>query len=249
MQQTHLEMVQNILSALGGDEVNSYSDTAESRQVSNIIRNTYYNIFQRANFPKHLGQFQLTASGDNAKPALMTKPSTVARIDWIKYDKSVDNIGEPAFQYVTILPFQQFTDMIYALNDDATNVIEQTVDSQTYLYRNDKHPDYCTVLKNQHIIFDSCYVAKETTLQAVNSLCFGQIIPTYTLADATVPDLDEKHSILLFHEAKATAFAEMLQTPNERAERDARRSWTSVQKEKDLSPPSQFDRLPYYGRK
>lgn len=85
MSQTVLDMTQTILSALNSDSVNSISDTSESMQVARIIQNKYYDILGRGDLPEQQMLMQLTASGDSTKPVLMTVPSGVLRIDWIKY--------------------------------------------------------------------------------------------------------------------------------------------------------------------
>lgn len=249
MQQTLLEMTQNILSRLDGDEVNSHSETSESRQVASIIRNTYYNIFSRANLPEHQQHFQLTPSTDMTKPVLMTRPSNVSRIDWIKYDMSLNGISNPSFSYVTIYPIQQYMDTIHSYDIDETNVLSFTLDGIEYLYKNNGHPTFCMVYKDNYVIFNSYNVVQEATLQSINTLCFGQVIPTFEMSDTFVPNLDEKNSMLLLEESTAIAFAEMKQTVNEKAERNARRGWTSLQKSKSLAPMTSFDELPYFGRR
>ena len=78
-------MVQSILSSMGSDEVNSISDTAESLQVADIIKQTYMNMLGRYDLPQHNQMFQLQASINPASPVLMTFPPGVTRIEWLKY--------------------------------------------------------------------------------------------------------------------------------------------------------------------
>lgn len=82
---TLLEIVQNILSRLESDEVNSISDTVESMQVARIVENKYYDIIARDTLPDQQGLLQFTASGDSTKPVLMYVPAGVSKIEWIKY--------------------------------------------------------------------------------------------------------------------------------------------------------------------
>ncbi len=51
----------------------------------------------------------------------------------------------------------------------------------------------------------------DTTLQTSKTLCYGQIIPTFTLEDSFIPDLDDTQFPLLLNEAKAIAFVELKQ--------------------------------------
>ena len=82
---TVLQMVQNILSRLSSDEVNSISDTTESMQIATILQNKYYDIVSRGSFEEHSQLFQLNPSNDPTKPTLMFVPQGVSRIEWLKY--------------------------------------------------------------------------------------------------------------------------------------------------------------------
>src|SRR6266576_6262503 len=84
-EQTLLQIVQTILASLDSDEVNSISDTAESRQVAQIVQNKYFDICTRGGLPEHKILLQLSPSTDPTKPVLMFVPSGVSNIDWIKY--------------------------------------------------------------------------------------------------------------------------------------------------------------------
>src|SRR5258707_1978269 len=84
-EQTLLTMVQNILSAMDADEVNSISDTTESRQVAQIIQNKYYDILSRGFLPEFDQLFQLRPSLDITRPTLMYIPDGVSKVSWIKY--------------------------------------------------------------------------------------------------------------------------------------------------------------------
>lgn len=249
MKYSLLEMSQNILTALGSDEVNSISDTVESRQVAEIIRSTYFNILTRANLPEHQKPFSLTASGDDTEPVLMIRPDTVRRVDWIKYNKAEDGSDPDLFQYVTILPFQQFMDMIHQFNTDDSNVETFTLDNHSFYYKTDKHPDFCTVVKDLYFVFDSYDDSVDNTLQESKTLCEGQVIPVFSLSDSFIPDLDDQQFPLLLNEAKSTAFMEIKQIANDQAVRDSRRQWVSLQKTKSLDRKSDFNSLPNFGRR
>jgi hypothetical protein len=85
MQLSLLELTQTILSSLNSDQVNSISDTPESVQVAECIKTTYMNMLGRYDMPEHNQLCQLTPSGSEAQPVLMTRPEGTSRIEWIKY--------------------------------------------------------------------------------------------------------------------------------------------------------------------
>lgn len=85
MKYTLLDMTQNILSRMSSDEVNSISDSPESLQVANIIKNKYFDLISRVNLPEHDQLLQLDPSIDATSPVLMYVPEGVADLKWLKY--------------------------------------------------------------------------------------------------------------------------------------------------------------------
>lgn len=253
-QLTVLDMTQSILSALNSDEVNSIADTTESMQIANIIKNKYYDILTRGNLPEQRTLIQLTASGDNTKPTLMYIPSGVIRMDWIKYfDNNPDADITPGYKYVTVLPIEQFLDMIDSFNPESTNVGSFTFteggNNFTFYYKNDAQPCYCTVIENYYIVFDSFNSAIENTLESTNTQAYVLKVTPFTLSDNFVPDLDDDKFPLLLNEAKSLAFYELKQMPHRQADLEIRRQWSSIQKDKAISnKPSHFDQLSNFGR-
>jgi hypothetical protein len=337
---TLLEMTQNILSALSSDEVSSISDTVESLQVANIIKGKYYDMVHRSDPPQQNLLFQMTASGDSTKPTLMLMPSTVSRIDWIKYynsspsnspsdlngidwtttsgssvaigtgsktftvDSGLDvetgddvsissgsnsmygtvtsyssttlvvdiesTIGSgtytswniinraqtttAGYQLVTMLTLEDFLNYMnqFSPSDDAVGSYTFTQDSNdfTFYYYNDRQPKYCTILSNYYTIFDSYDSLYDSTLQASKTLVFGEKISVFNLTDNFTPDLNDLEFSLLLNEAKATAFYELKQQAHPQAEREIKRQWSAIQKNKEIQThPTAFERLPNFGRK
>lgn len=337
---TLLSMTQDILSALSSDEVSSISDTVESLQVANIIKNKYYDMVARSDPPKQDQLFQLTASGDSAKPTLMYMPSTVTRVNWIKYYNSSPNntpsdssdiawtttsstsntIGTGAltftvgsglsaaandavtitsgsnsmygtvtsyssttmvvnitstigsgtytswnlinqeqtaaagYNFVQMLDIEPFLSMVGTFTPDQDTVgsytFTQNSNNFTFYFYNDRQPQYCTVLSNYYVIFDAYDSLYDSTLQASKTLVFGQKNPAFTLSDSFVPELSDAEFPLLMNEAKSTAFFELKQQMHPQAEREIKRQWSSVSKNKNIqTTPTAFERLPNFGRK
>ena len=354
MKQTLLDMTQNILSALSSDEVNSISDTTESMQVAQIIRNKYNDIVSRGELPEHKEWFQLDPSLDGTSPVLMYVPDGVSKIEWIKYfdtntgfqtnttqhDINVDlpdpephwsatsttanavslgvktfvlnddmldiKVGDfmvatsgpnvlygtvtdytnydltvnitnkigagtysiwvinqnvngqdpPGYQYVTILPIEQFVDYINSFSPSESDVASYTfTDSYnsinnnfTFYYKNSGTPRFCTVLSNYWVLFDSYDATQDVTLQASKTLCFGQIVPNFVMEDDFVPDLDDQQFPLLLNEAKSLAFFELKQQQHVKADQEIKRQWSTVQRNKaTVNRPTNFDALPNFG--
>lgn len=249
MKYTLLDLTQNILSTMDGEEVNSINDTVESRQVAQVIRTSYYNILTRANLPEHQQIFSLNASTDITQPVLMTRPDNVRRIDTLKYN--IISVDTPVddYEYVTLLPVQQFLDMVQTFNTTDSDVDTFSFNNHTFYYKTDKHPEYATAINDYYVIFDSYDSAVDTTLQTSKTMCVGLVTPTFSLSDTFIPDLDDIQFPLLLSEATSTAFLQMKQISNDVAIRDAKRGWSNLQKSKFLVKPKDFDQFAYFGRK
>jgi len=57
MKLTLLEIVQDIMNDMDGDEVNAISDTIESQQVAQIVKTTYLEMMANRNWPHLLTGF------------------------------------------------------------------------------------------------------------------------------------------------------------------------------------------------
>lgn len=269
-------MTQSILSALSSDEVNSISDTTESLQVAEIVKQVYMNISARAGILEQNQLFQLDSSTDITKPVLMYKPEHINKLEWIKYydtgkvsndtgstfihDLNVDITGQgsstaatPSWKYVTIIPIQQFLDYVNRYNPNDTTVssyvFETTSGTFNLQYKNNVTPHFCTILQNYYILFDSYDNTVDNTLQTSKTQCFGQGTVEWVMEDDFIPNLDENQFPLLLNEAKSLAFLELKQMSHPKAEQEAKRQWGTIQRTKSLADsPTNFQQLPDFGR-
>lgn len=163
----------------------------------------------------------------------------------------------PGYQYVTILPVKQFIDMVNTFNPVDTNVESFTFTDAanvfpgkyTFYFKNNKQPQYCTVIGNYYVIFDGYDASQDDTLQSSKTMAWGQVAPAFKMEDNFIPRMDDKQFPLLLNEAKSLAFYELKQTMHQKAEQEAKRQWGSIQKNKSIdNKPSYFDQLPDFGR-
>lgn len=252
---TLLDYVQDVLSSLDSDEVNSISDTTESAQVARVVKASYNALIPRLNLPDHYQLLELDPSGDSSKPTLMYRPSTAESLIWIKYNNATTESPNVNFINVTFQPLEVFLDRVYLLSEDEDNVVtfNHTVagNTLTFLCTDDKHPRYFTSTDDRTLIFDSYDSGVDTTLQATKSLAYGKISQPFTMSDTFVPFADNENSTILLNEAKALAFAELKQSQHAKAEQIARRLMIHNQKAKRAvdNQRSELDRLPNYGRR
>lgn len=238
MRYTLLEMVQEILSSLDSDNVSTITDTDEAYQIALLLRGVYYDLATELELDEHEGLFELDASGDNTKPNLMTVPSNVIRLDWIKYDNKETGDTYSNWQDVSFAPFNTFLEYQAALRTKSSNVgeLEVTNNSETFtiMYRTNQMPLYYTTMDDYNLIFDGYDSTEDTTLQASKTMCYGSVYPTFTLSDSFEPDLEPQQFSYFRNRAKVRAFAELKQAQNADAAYETKRQKIAIQKKRRL---------------
>src|SRR4051812_47903314 len=140
MKYTLLEMVQDVMSSMDSDEVNSISDNIEATQVARVIRSCYFDI-QSASMPEATTLYQLEASGTADKPVLMTLPDDVHSIVLLKYEIHTEDDTDPRWQILRPLSIEDFFDTTHmlTLSDDNVASMAHSIDGDdfTFLYRTD----------------------------------------------------------------------------------------------------------------
>lgn len=253
MRYTLLELVQDVLSSVDGEEVNSIADTTESSQVVKVIKTVYDDIQSRAEFPIQKTLFNLTASGSALKPVLMTKPLTIEAIEWVRYNRVIVTETDPAWTEIKFMPLEDFMMMTQGMSPSDTDVDTMSHTSNgftfTFHFRTDAGPQWYTSFDDGTLIFDSYDSVVDTTLQANKTLCYGELSNVFTESDAWVPNLQPQQFPLLLNEAKALAWAELKQATHQKAEMSARKNWVHLQTSKRNVPKFPDHSGPNYGRK
>lgn len=258
MKRTLLELTQDILASLDGDEVTDIADTAESAQVANIIRQNFYEIAANHELPEHNSMFELTETSSSS-PTVMTKPTDVMNISWIKYDYIDTGETDPSYQEIYFLPWNDLLSMLNALDTTETTVssFNYTIGSDTFpiKYINNRPPMYYSTYNDGTIVFDSVDVVVEAFLRKSKTECWGLKEQTWTHTNAGVPALDHRLSNLLFQRSKAQCFLELKQVESAQTERKARKAELTLNRKKhDINNDYRGDywdpkKLPNYGRR
>lgn len=258
MKMTLLEIVQGILSDIDGDEVNSITDTTESLQVANAVKETYNHIVTKADLPERYGLFELDASVTSTKPVLMTVPSYVDNIKWLKYDCKTDTDPYPVFNYMDYQPLEMFLESMYNLPGQIDSTIE-TFDhtanfgTLSFYYYNDRAPSKYSSIDDTTLIFDAYDNTVDTTLQKSKTLGYGRILTTFLMQDTYVPQIDANMFPLLFQETKAQVMNDLRQMDSPRADKRAKEQWTKNQDIRENAggrqPYQRKSWMPNYGRK
>jgi hypothetical protein len=253
MKMNILEMVQDILSDMNGDYVESISDTDEATQVAQIIKSTYLAMLSNRNWPHTARLVSLTPFSDLDRPTHMTIDQNIKELISIYYDKIRQ--GETRINYVQI-PYidpDQFLRFVNRRNNNDVNTKIVTDPSGVKLMiMSNKAPEYFTSFNDNDLVFDSYDVGIDSTLQSSKVQARAYVIPVFEMEDDFIPDLPEEAFSALLEESKSKAMFKLKQMNDIKAEQESgrqqrwlsRKSWRAH--EKDIYP-FDFGRRPRGG--
>lgn len=245
-----LKVVQDILSDMDSDEVNSIGDTAEAQQVATVAQQVFDEIAEEHEIEQMNTLFQLQALADPNKPTHFNIPENVHTIEWVKYDIRQALADKYEFSFIGYLEPIDFMDVLDKRDSNASN-IQEVVDSSgiKMLIRNDIAPTCYTSIDSEQIILDAFDSTVDTTLQSSKTQCYGVAQPHLTIDDNTIVDLPE-HLYALFRSAvRARCFDQYKDGTPVSIERAARRQRVRAQRQKSkLRINREHDRRPDYGR-
>ena len=246
-----IEMVQDILSDMDSDEVNSINDTIEAQQVMRIIRTTYNEIIASRYWP-HLQKLkQLEGLSESARPSHMRIPELVQYIDWIKYDVKTSNTGDVEMKTIPYKSPEEFLTLTHtrvSSSGDIDTVYDST-DIGPLLIINNKAPSYWTTFDDEYIVFDSYDGDIDSTVMSSKSLCQVYEESIFVESDTFIPDLPSKVFPYFLSESKSVAFNTINQSPNQKEEQRSRRQRTFLARDKRRQNKKQGLKYPNYGRK
>lgn len=220
---TVLEMVQDILSEMNSDEVNSIDDTVESEQVAQMVKTAYYNLITTRNWPHLKKMFQPTDSGTTAKPTHVRVDDSVKEMEWIKYNTRSVNDEKDTYENMRWCEPEEFIERTNNRNSSQDHVSTITDFSGVkILIRNDKAPEYYTSFDDDWLVFDSYDSEVDDTLHSAKFQAYGAIETEFELDDDFIPDMPEEAFTVLLAEAKSMAFLAERQMMNDKAEQHAR---------------------------
>lgn len=217
MPKSVLEYVQNCLSVMDSDQVDSIADTEESTQVAELLREVYADLIQRDDWSYLLRPVTLTAAGDVNSPTEFNIPIDVQYIKWIRYDVSDDASYKP-----DEIEYTQPEEFVRRLASGSGNV--QLVEAGTSIkfnVRTDSMPSFYTSFDDETIFMDAFDSSVESTLTSSRVTSYGKIIPSFTVSDTFIPDIPVHMQQLLQHElnANATLYFKQTKSPVDESER------------------------------
>lgn len=226
-----LDMVQDILSDLNDDEVNSIADTVESLQVAQILKSSYFELMNLQNWPHLKRLMALISSSDSERPTHMIVPDLVKEVEQIEYNRKTSASGRDAYKVIKYLSpdeFLRITNTYDSTNPSVKRVVDYS--GVSLLIYTDRQPEYWTSFDDDNIVFNSYDSGVESTLQASNSRMFGYVSATWRMVDTFIPDMPEEMFSMLLAEAKSVAFVRLKQVADQKAEQQSRRQMARMKR-------------------
>ena len=234
MAKTLLQITQDILSDIDGDQVNSIYDTEESEQVSRIVLATYRFMVTTKIVPRTMRAVALTPRSDNLFPTHMILNDDVQELIDVRYNRA--KLGETRRNYEEVL-FKEPDDFLRSINsrnNDSSNVDVILDDSGIeLLILNDLSPRFYTSFDDLNLVFDSYDSGVDSTLTSSKFQARAYIIPDFPHLDASVPVLPIGAEGYLIDEATSRCQLKLRQFQDVKAEqasvtqrhRLSRKSW------------------------
>lgn len=199
---TLLEIVQDILNDMSGDEINSISDTQEAEQVANIVKKTYLAMVSNSNWPHTRRAVAVTPYSDSNFPTHMYLNDNVKELISVYYN--CIKLGETRKNYKQVVykSPDEFLNILNKRNSDSTNVTTIIDPSGIeLLIITDSHPKYFTSFDDTSLVFDSYDSGVDSTLQESKFQALAYIIPSFEVSDTAEPDLPPDVLSYLIEEA------------------------------------------------
>lgn len=217
-----LDMVRSILSSMNSNDVDRYDLTTESLRVAEILRDTYYELISARDW-KHLrGIVPLLHSGSPNKPNYLKVPPNVTELLSVEYAEKPLEKGVISYKEVKFVPIDQFLRLTSYKNELSANLEDvEDYSGVRFAIVNNKSPDYWTTFDDQYLVFDSYNKDQDDALQPHKVRATGYSYPVWEMRDDFVPDLPTEAFPALLEEARSTAFFNIKQMVNEKAEQKA----------------------------
>lgn len=245
---TLLELINDVLTSLDYELINTIGDTPESDRVARIIRNEYSKLMSRDEWPHLNVATELTALGDVTRPNFMQVPSTVANVDHIRYDITETGDTNKIMKTITFYENpQDFLDIIYSRNTGDSNVtVYNTSEGIPIWTITDQAPSFCTTFDDDIIVFDAYNPSEDTTLQASKSLVLGLRGQAWTESDSFVPPMPVNMVAMFTSKCKVVANELMRQVTLTDEKRDYQIGMNRMHRQKRVDSKLQ---KPNYGRR
>lgn len=221
MAKTVLEYVQNCLSVMDSDNVDTINDTVESMQVANQLKEAYYELLARQDWPFMLKPLTLTANADVDAPTSFTIPDAIKLIEKLSYNAS--ETGGYVKRDLCYVEPSLFIDRCQASEDSATHQLVTLGSGVKFYVAIDRWPNIWTTFDDVTVVMDAVHQTYESTLTSAKLTGHGTVLPGFTVDDDFVPLVNSNMEPLLQAELNRQCFRYFKQVESVTDEQKARR--------------------------
>lgn len=225
---TVLDLVQDVLSDMDSDPVNSISDTVEAFQVAKICESVYNQVTANRNWPLHETLLKFDSSTTTDRPTHTRLPVDVKEISNVFYDVRKQNDENKRYREIHYLYPDEF--LLRTNNRVSTNNnvdVIQDVSGVELLIKNDIEPQWWTSFDDDYIVFDSYNNVVDSTIQSSKLQVTGIRIPVFQVADDFIPDIPDEAFPMYLAKVKSNAFRKLKQevSPLDEEETRLQQNW------------------------
>ncbi|MDY0087121.1 MAG: hypothetical protein RBS78_00985 [Coriobacteriia bacterium] len=243
---TVLEYVQQCLSTMDSDLVDSINETAEAVQVADLLRENYLELMNRQDWEFLKRAVTLTPAADPAMPTRFDAPQGLRKLSNLWYNVSESGVSRRELKYVDPVEFLNRL----ASGDAESNKVLTTYGTQLQFYvRNDRMPTFYTTFDDRRVFLDSYDASVEATVQGNRVSAWGVVIPDFVVEDGHTPDLPEHMVPLLQATLNSTAHLYFKQQASAPDEARVRRQLAQARKRNSIVADREHYYVNNFGRR
>lgn len=233
MAKTVLDYVQNCLSVMDSDNVDQINDTVEAMQVANQLKEVYYELLARQDWPFLRKPLTLVAAADTDNPTQFTIPDAVKIVESLNYNAS--ETGGYVKRDVCYVEPMEFVHRCQA-SEDATDYQLVTLgDNVRFYVATNRWPSIWTSFDDETVVMDAVHQTYDSTLVSSKLGGYGIVLPTFTVEDDFVPTIPSNMEPLLQAELNRQCFRYFKQVESTADEQKAQRQLARGRREASKS--------------
>lgn len=204
---TVLRYVQDALSIMDSDSVDSIGDTEESSQLADLFANVYEELINRRDWEFLRAGASISGAADVNEPTKVLLPENLRHLLTLWYDISDDASGK-----LRELCYLEPQDFLKRFSQPRSDTLKVALDSGIIFHvRTNRMPEFYTNFGETSLYCDSVDQGIETVLTTSRISSYGIVTPSFTLEDSFVPVLPAHMVPLLTHTFNSAASATMRQ--------------------------------------
>lgn len=234
-----LQLVNSVQNSMDSELVSTISETEESEQVLQIIRDVYEALITKEDWPHLKTVSQLTGLGDINRPNFMRIPDTVSEVYEVRYRTRETGTTDEKWSTLIWLEPEDFLDRVHSRSTSNSEVSTFLTSEGIPIYTNtDKRPEFYTSFDDDILIFDSYISTEDTTLQQSKSIAKILRAPTWSDTDTFIPDLPGKMFPTLLARCKQVANEDLAEKFKRHAIEDSREGKSRMRRVARRAEPS-----------